>query len=147
MIPAYTDDNLLPLGVHWAESFTEIEDRFGINGHRLRLLVGFSRGCNLLQAAGCQTVYLDGSFTTPKEYPKDFDVCWETAGVDFKVLDPIFLDMSNRRAAQKVRFFGEFLPVTLARAPARIYRETYDLFQRDKHTGKPKGIVGMRLNF
>jgi uncharacterized protein DUF6932 len=145
MIPAYTNEGLLPAGVHWAESLTEIEEHFGVNGHRLRLFVGFSRGCNLLQAVGCREVFLDGSFTTVKETPKDFDACWETDGVDFKSLDPIFLDHANLRAAQKVRFFGEFLPVTMGRAPARIYRETFDLFQRDKQTGKPKGIVGLRL--
>jgi hypothetical protein len=145
MIPAFTHDGLLPVGVHWAESFVEIEERFGLNGHRLLLLAGFSRACSLLQVAGCREVYLDGSFTSSKELPKDFDACWETNRVDFKILDPVFLDHTNLRAAQKVRFFGEFLPVTLGRAPARIFRETFDLFQRDKQTGKPKGIVGLHL--
>jgi len=144
MIPAYNSDGNLPPGVHWA-SLTEIEEKFGVNGHRLRLFVGFSRACHLLQAAGCHDVYLDGSFTTTKEYPNDFDACWETAGVDFKLLDPVFLDLANGRAAQKVRFFGEFLPVTLGRSPAHIYRQTFDLFQRDKQTGQPKGIIGLHL--
>lgn len=145
MIPAFNSDGNLPVGVHWSDSWAEIEDRFGTNGHRQRLLAGMFRGFNLLEIAGCEDVYIDGSFTTTKEFPKDFDVCWETAGVDFKLLDPVFRDHSNQRAAQKARFFGEFLPVTLAEPIGHPRRAIFELFQRDKQTQKPKGIVGFHL--
>lgn len=145
MIPASTKPGLLPPGIHWASGWAEVEQRYGINSHRQRLLAGMLRGLQLLQVAGCREAYLDGSFTTEKELPKDFDICWETEGVNFAILDPVFEDMSNLRAAQKLRFFGEFLPVTVKKPKGHPYRETFELFQRDKQTRDPKGIVALRL--
>jgi hypothetical protein len=53
-----------------------------------------------LKAAGCRTIYIDGSFVTSKQKPGDFDACWEDNGVDIKYLESIaptlllpFLDM------------------------------------------------------
>lgn len=145
MIPDFEADGLLKPGVHWVASIAELEARFGTNNHRLRLLAGFWRGCNRLEIAGCRDVYLDGSFTTAKEKPQDFDACWDTQGVDFRLLDKVFQDMSNKRAAQKALFFGEFFPVTFGRKPEHVFQETFQLFQRDKQTGKAKGIVGLHL--
>lgn len=42
--------------------------------------------------------------------PGDFDACWDTDGVDLDVLDPVLLDLSNHRAAQRQRFGGELFP-------------------------------------
>ena len=143
MIPDFEADGLLKPGIHWAASIAELEARFGTNDHRLRLLAGFTRGCNRLEIAGCRDVYLDGSFTTAKEKPKDFDACWDTAGVDFALLDKVIREIN--RPAQKALFFGEFFPVTFGREPAHVFQETFKLFQRDKQTGKAKGIVGLHL--
>jgi hypothetical protein len=64
-------------------------------------------------------------------------------GVDPNRLDPIFLDFSNARAAQKRRFMGEFFP---AEIPEGASGKTFlQFFQIDKETGKAKGIVALDL--
>jgi hypothetical protein len=94
--------------------------------------------------AGCRLILLDGSFVTAKPMPGDFDVCWETAGVDARRLDPVFLDFSNGRKKQKERFGGEFFP-TDAFADAGHRFRFRDYFQVDKYTGGPKGIICIRF--
>lgn len=142
VIPPFQSDGSLPPGVHWADS-TEIEARFGQSPHRYQLLKGFLEAIKALRTAGCREVYLDGSFVTAKIAPNDFDACWNTAGVDPARLDPVFLDFSNRRARQKVRFQGELFPANVAAdASGKTFLE---FFQLDKQTGNPKGIVGLRL--
>ncbi|MCY7392533.1 MAG: hypothetical protein LH647_13920 [Leptolyngbyaceae cyanobacterium CAN_BIN12] len=80
---------------------------------------------------------------TTKELPGDFDACWSVEGVDPDLLDPVLLDFSNGRAAQKVKFGGELFPAELMEgASGKLF---LDFFQIDKKTGKPKGIVGLRL--
>jgi hypothetical protein len=97
----------------------------------------------LLRAAGCQLVYLDGSFVTAKPEPADFDACWGVEGVDVEALDAVFLDFSNSRARQKQRFLGELFPAELPEgASGRTFLE---FFQTDKESGEPKGIVVVDL--
>lgn len=144
MIPKFQPDGLLPRGIHWALR-EEVAKRFGTNSHRRNLLRGFDRAVNALAAAGCRVLYLDGSFVTAKALPKDYDACWEMAGVRRADLDPVFLDFRNARAAQKAKFLGEFFP---AHAPARLSTPLaiyLNFFQIDKSTGDPKGIVGLKL--
>lgn len=98
---------------------------------------------HLLAIAKCSRLYLDGSFVTQKSFPGDFDACWDPAGVDVSLLDPVFLDFTNRRAAQKARFRGELF---LSTAPADARGTSFlRFFQIDKATGKPKGIVALDL--
>ena len=88
-------------------------------------------------------VYLDGSFVTTKENPGDFDACWDIQYVDDEALDPVFLDFSQGRAAQKRRFLGEFFPAQLPEGASG--RAFVEFFQVNKATGKPKGILAIRL--
>lgn len=93
----------LPPGLHEA-TWEEIVERYGYTPHRLALLAGLRAALDTLRQAGCGRVYLDGSFVTGKEVPNDFDACWEIDGVNvdlLEMLDPVLLDWSNRRAAQK----------------------------------------------
>lgn len=142
MIPEFRDDGTLPLGIHLTE-WAEIERRLVFNPLRQRLLDGFKQGVELLRVAGCHRVYIDGSFVTAKESPNDFDACWDLDGVDPARLDPVFLDFSHGRAAQKVRFKGEFFPAQLAEGISG--RTFLDFFQTNKETGKKKGIVAIDL--
>lgn len=97
----------------------------------------------MLATAGCTAAYIDGSFVSAKDFPRDFDVCWDARGVDPTVLDPVFLDFSNSRAAQKRRFMGEFFPAQL---PEGASGKTFlEFFQTDKDSGNPKGIVAIDL--
>ena len=58
-------------------------------------------------------------------------------------LDPVFWDFSRARAAQKQRFLGEFFPAQLPEGATG--KAFLDFFRMNKFTGKPKGIVAVRL--
>ncbi len=97
--------------------------RYATNKRRQMLFEGFKRGFLVLRAAGCAGVLLDGSFVGEKEEPGDFDACWVPAGVDSSKLDPVLLDFSNRRQAQKRKYGGEFFPLNAMAAPAAFFLE------------------------
>lgn len=144
MIPLFTKSGLLPAGIHWA-TLTAVELRYATNPHRTRLLGGLKRGAAALAAAGCQTLFLDGSFITEKMLPDDYDACWDIAGVDCALLDPVFLDFRNLRAAQKAKYLGEFFPSHFRAESRPPFRTYVNFFQCDKDTGDPKGIIGLVL--
>ena len=134
---------MLPPGVHWAEGWAEVQERFGGTAWRLRLLQGLRNALDNLRNAGCRTAYINGSFVTAKPVPNDFDACWEEAGVLALYLDPVLLDFSNRRQAQKEKYLGElFIASDIATADGIPY---YQYFQRDTITRETKGIVGLDL--
>lgn len=141
-IPGFQSDGLLPVGIH-AATWAEIETRFGNSPYRQAILGGLLEAARLLATANCKTLYLDGSFVTEKLFPGDFDACWDAIGVDVARLDPVFLDFSNRRSAQKARFRGElFISSTPADAAGNTFLR---FFQIDKSSGAPKGIVALDL--
>lgn len=141
-IPPFEAEGNLPPGIHWAD-WTELSNRFGYSAYRRRLLSGLRNALELLQAAGCSTAYVDGSFVTQRDEPGDFDGCWDVVGVDPTRLDPVFLDFDNQRAAQKARFMGEFFPAQIPEgASGRVFLE---FFQTDRNTGSVKGIVAINL--
>ena len=142
MIPGWMASGDLPPGVYFA-TWKEVEIKLGFNPWRRQLLAGLRQACKALRRAGCGLVYVDGSFVSRKENPGDFDACWDVRNVDDGKLDPIFWDFSRGRAAQKNLFLGEFFPAQLPEgAPGRCFLE---FFQTNKVTGKPKGIVAIRL--
>ena len=141
MIPATNPlTGYLPPGVHRA-AWCETVARFGANGHRVRLIGGLLAALRNLAGAGCQSVVIDGSFVSQKELPEDYDVVWNTNGVDPGRLDPVLLDFSNGRAAMKSKYMGELFPATPAAAPRELY---IDFFMKDRN-GTPKGVVQIDL--
>ena len=132
---------VLPPGVHDAQ-LSEIEGMFASTPHRQWLFAGFLRGATALQIAGCQTVYLDGSFTTAKPHPDDYDGCWDHKGIDFARLDPVLLDFNGKREAQKRKYQGEMFP---ALSPNGSNGTFLDFFQIEKFSGLPKGILRVSL--
>lgn len=132
----------MPPGIHKAD-WNELEAAFGGSPRRIALLAGLHEALGSLSRAGCRTAYIDGSFVTAKAQPGDFDVCWDAVGVDPAALDPVLLDFSERRKAQKERFGGELFPADTAAEPAGT--RFLDYFQRDRDTGDPKGIVQIDL--
>ncbi|HEY9778847.1 MAG TPA: hypothetical protein V6D09_01700, partial [Leptolyngbyaceae cyanobacterium] len=101
-IPAFEENGNLPMGIHTA-TWQEVEEFLGFNQRRRELLSGLMRACQALKLAGCRRIYIDGSFATSKEYPGDFDACWEDDEVDYERLDPVLQDFSHSRAAQKAK--------------------------------------------
>lgn len=141
-IPPFEEGGNLPPGIHEA-NWDEIRTRFGGTTWRREVLAGLRESLESLLGAGCRRIYIDGSFVTAKEAPGDFDACWEIAGVDAGLLDPVLLEFSSARAAQKERFHGELFPAEAAAAPDGT--RYLDYFQRDKLTGDRKGIVALDL--
>lgn len=134
--------NVLPPGIHDATP-AEVEQRFATNTRRKALYDGFRRGLQALLIAGCKIIFLNGSFVTDKLDPGDFDCCWDPTGVDVKKLDPVFLDFSNRRQRQKLKYGGEFFPSSATADGSRTF---VSFFQTDKDTGKDKGIIRIQLS-
>ena len=121
----------------------EVALRFGNNPWRQQLLAGLRMAMESLRRAGCQTVYIDGSFVTDKEIPNDFDACWEEVGVAPELLDPVLLRFDAGRAVQKARYLGELFPASIGATADGI--SFCEFFQMDRETGRSKGIVAVDL--
>lgn len=134
----------MPPGAYPA-TWEEIEDRYGYNKERLQQLTGLKAALDNLKAASCKRAYLDGSFITEKEIPRDYDLCWEPKGVDDTIIDPLFIltrHVLPPRKEQKAKYFGEIL-ITLNH-PAVF--DTLSYFQFDDRTGHKKGIISIDLD-
>ena len=142
VIPDFQVNGPLPPRVHWA-SWDKIESRFEGTHWRQRLLTGLRAALEKLRNAGCRTAYIDGSFVTDKEVPRDYDACWEVDGVDPALLDPVLLTFDRGRATQKARYMGEMFMASHDATPAG--RSFFEFFQIHKNTGEPKGITAIDL--
>lgn len=131
---------VLPEGIHSA-TLAEIAIYFGTTPHRRVQFLGLEAAAKNLANAGCQYLYLDGSYVTGKPTPGDYDGCWDPSGVNPTLLDPVFLDFTNQRKNQKSKYQGELFPFSLA-APGVMY---LDFFQTDRFTGLRKGILVIDL--
>lgn len=145
MIPEFNDNGNLPPGVHWAE-WEEFQEIFGTNLTRQRMVDGLELAMTQLKAAGCRTIYIDGSFVTTKQKPGDFDACWEDNGVDINYLQsiaPALFNFALLRAEQKIKYKGEIFP---SNYPANDSGTAYiDFFQFDTRTNTRKGIIAIDL--
>jgi hypothetical protein len=103
---------------------------------------GLLSACYNFRAAGIDLLYLDGSFVTKKANPSDWDACYSTKGINPTLLDPVFFDFSNDRAAQKAKYLGEAFP---ADASADLFGEPFLSFFQKTKDGKPKGILAIQL--
>jgi len=127
----------LPKGIH-SLSWAEAEKLLAYNDRRRELMAGLLEACRALKQAGATKVYVDGSFASKKAKPGDWDACFEAKGIDSKKLDPVLLDYSNERAAQKAKYLGEMF---FAEVAASSIGEPYLSFFQHTKDGKPKGIV------
>ena len=93
--------------------------------------------------ANCTLAYIDGSFVTAKAQPADFDVCWLEDGIDFLRLDPVLYDFEFGRRAQKRKYGGELFPSSYQASSDGT--SILELFQMDKITRRPKGIIEIDL--
>lgn len=142
MLPAFTADGLLPEGLHRA-NWSDVAERFGCTGRRRRLLAGLQDAATNLRDAGVRYLWLDGSFTTAKPDPDDYDCAWHADGVDLSRVDPVLTDPADLRAGryrQKAKYGGEFLVGNESSTgmPFQLY------FQQDRD-GRTKGVVLLDL--
>jgi hypothetical protein len=141
----YQLNGSLIAGIHIL-TIDELENEFGYNAIRLEMISGLKMAIHDLKKCGCPKIYVDGSFTTRKIVPGDYDACWDHQGVNLAFLKaayPLFFDFANGRAKQKVYYKGELFPAygTAKENPTVQY---IDFFQKDRD-GKPKGIVQINL--
>jgi hypothetical protein len=138
MIPPFElDTGKLPPGQHEA-SWAEVAARFGGNPQRERILRGLRAALDGLAHAGCRRVWINGSFVTAKAQPQDFDLCWDRTGVDPDALDPVLLDLSDRRSAQHAKYGGAVWPADfMVESGNTILTD----FQRDYKNNRAKGII------
>lgn len=80
---------------------------------------------------------------TNKNIPNDYDACWDEAGVDPDVLDPVLLTFDPGRATQKAKYLGELFPASVVAGPDGL--SFLDFFQTDRETGERKGIIAIDL--
>jgi hypothetical protein len=137
VLPKFTDDGLLPAGIHPA-SWEDVLSAFGRSQWRGVLLLGLRDVAAALASAGCSALWLDGSFVTDVESPSDYDACWDWQGVDRGLLDPLLLDYSQAgRAVIKAKYLGDVLLAGVERGSGLPFVE---FFQRTRD-GQRKGIV------
>jgi hypothetical protein len=96
-----------------------------------------------LRTQGCKRVFIDGSFVTSKVAPKDYDMCWDMAGVSRNGFDPILLQFAPPRLAMKIKYKGDIFPAQLSEGASG--KPFLEFFQTDKATGNPKGIIVLEL--
>lgn len=133
---------VLPEGDHGAD-LQAVAAAFAFNAPRRELFDGLVHACRDLFSAGCQRLYVDGSYVTGKPIPGDYDACWDPEGVDSRSLHPVFLDFSDNRAAQRAKYGGEFFPSS-ARAD-QVGNTFLEFFQLERYSGRRKGIVVVQL--
>lgn len=118
---------------------TEIEEVYTYNDKRECLFGGLLKGSKDLLVAGCKCLYLDGSFVTSKDEPRDFDACWEQDGVELDMLAQELQVFTPPRLRQKAIYRGEFLPSKF-RERGRTY-DMVDFFQQVVDSNHRKGII------
>jgi hypothetical protein len=133
---------VLPPGIHQA-TLQEVEVVYATSGRRRKLFDGLVQAAYHLRKAGCDRIYIDGSYVTAKPKPGDYDACWDPSGVQRQLLHPVFFEFSNGRAAQKKTFGGEFFPSSAVEGQSQ--RAFLSFFQVDRHSGQAKGIIEVTL--
>ena len=132
---------VLPEGIHLV-TLEETRDAFAFNVVRRVLFSGFIDAVRNFAAAGCATIFLDGSYVTSEPRPHDYDVCWIPIAVNYTLLDPVFWN-PEFRDRQKARYLGELYPSTII---ASNTGQTFlEFFQNETHSGAKKGILQIGL--
>ena len=133
---------VLPEGIHVVD-FETVSVAFATNARRRSQFDGLIRASGNLRDAGCSRLYLDGSYVTGKPWPGDYDACWDPTGVVEDLLDPVFLNFDDDRAAQKAKYLGEFFPSSFL--VGEVGTTFLEFFQIERFSGLKKGIVQVEL--
>jgi hypothetical protein len=127
-IPEFNELGYLPPGVYEA-SWREFLRRFAINPCRLRLATGLAAALRKLGSAGCCRVVIGGSYVTNKEYPNDFDGCYDDFNLNHQILDPLFAENADQ---QPTIFGGRLFDIA-----------GYEGFFQTDRENRSKGVVAL----
>ena len=137
--------HLLPVGIHKADSWDEVVERFGYSPVRLKMLEKLHDAITFfLKDFGCKRIFLDGSFLKDnKPVPGDYDVVWDDTGLDLdkcNIICSTFFKFGNECELQKREFKGEFFSMSMVWNPL-------DFFQQDNRRAPilKKGIVEINI--
>ena len=145
MIPQFTDEGLLPPGVHETD-LEELKEKMGWSRKRQRLLEGLEEVLELMATCGVVRVYLDGSFVTDKDRPNDIDGCYDlvedVTAEDLGRLAPIFPPTPEGRAKAKGRFGVDLFPAAATELGSG--QPFLRFFQTDRE-GRGRGVLSVEL--
>ena len=145
MIPQFTDEGLLPPGVHQA-GLEELKEKMGWSRKRRELLEGLEEVLDLMASCGVVRAYLDGSFVTDKDRPNDIDGCYDLAEdvtpEDLKRLASIFPPSPSNRAEAKRRFGVDFFPAAATELGSG--QPFLRFFQTDREA-RERGVLSVEL--
>ena len=127
-MPPFNELGYLPPGVYEI-SWKDLMERFATNRRRQRIITGLAAALRKLAIAGCTRVIIGGSFISAKEKPNDFDAYYDNFGLDFNLLDPLFVEDID---SQPDVFCGELFPTI-----------GYDRFLQTDKIGNPRGVVAL----
>jgi len=140
MIPDFNSNGGLPPGEH-AATLSDVEHRYSTNPTRTAQFTGLKRAALALAAAGCPTLWLNGSYITDKAEPGDYDATFDAEPIDWITLglaEPELLDFDAPRSTQKRTYGGELIPTLAAGV------DFVDFFQTNRN-GERKGIIRIDL--
>lgn len=139
VIPEFDEKGNLPEGVHDA-TVEEVRARFAYNPTRQKLFDAFLEVLEILQSCKSPEVHLDGSFITTKEEPSDYDMCWESTGVEPTDELREFLELREQR---KERYLGDiFLRIP---QPPYFYDHVEHWQSDSRQDDVVKGIIRINL--
>lgn len=139
VIPEFDENGNLPEGVHDA-TVEEVGARFAYNPPRQRLFDAFLEVMDILNECNSPEVHLDGSFITTKETPSDYDMCWESTGVEQTDRLREFLEL---RELRKERYLGDIF-IRMPQPP--YFYDHVEHWQSDsRQDDAVKGIIRIRL--
>jgi hypothetical protein len=145
MIPRFTDEGLLPPGIHETD-LEDLREKMGWSRKRSALLEGIEEALELIAACGVVRVYLDGSFVTDKDRPNDIDGCYDLAehvtAEDLGRLAPIFPPNPSNRAEAKRRFGVDLFPAAAMELGSG--QPFLRFFQTDRE-GRERGVLSVEL--
>ncbi len=146
MIPAFTDECLLPPGIY-ETALEELHEKMGWSRRRLVLLEGLERALELMAASGVRRVYLDGSFVTDKDRPNDIDGCYDlkegATAEELKAMAPIFPPSPDNRAKAKELYGVDFFPAAATELGSG--QPFLQFFQKDRE-GRERGVLMLELS-
>ncbi len=148
--PNDPDTHYLPAGIHLADSWAEIEERFGYSPKRKIMLGKLLDAISILKDFGCKRIFLDGSFLRDdRPEPGDYDVVWDDTGLDLNKCFHIcftFFKFENKRDLQKREFGGEFFRIGMINGDNN--KSFLDTFQQDDRPESfivSKGIIELNI--